>query len=653
MAFYHRCSLIAFFLLSSGYNESNNNLLTTASQSELAIPAPTITVGGRDEFPFRSFFNTSIIVLDARYNSLCDGNDTVDKCCSCKESCTTYKDCCVDKLWYQTNYTLLGDYLSYFTDEMQSHETLYTCEPLIDVKIQTDVVALHSNSYFMIATCKSTKLSLDISDEDIVKCEEARYGSVEETFPVFDNDGHLYRSSACAKCNGIFDYTIKNISYNNSCLNETIKAKRFHEILKDCQILLAREPDQKKKIQQCFYTNPVCSDPEFIDRCHSYTAVTRGGHKNKDCARCEGKNDTVRLRASPTCQHQSTAGDFLLISSIILDFSERFNFDGTGGNLNIQDAETLISQIGFSISIFAYLCLIFTYVVFKELHNIPGLNALGMSITALVGDTIFLFSTQGSPYCRYVGIILHYLFLVSNNWVLVVCYDFAWTFNSSTRVRKNFAKWVTVAKYSLLAFLTPSAFVVPAVIINELGVVDVGYGSACWITHYRTRVWSFIIPVGVTNLISIFILCRALVKIYQVKVSSNKILHRGGGSGWETFGIAFKLVFGLLFVEVIGFVQVPGETNLALSILNDVVRSSKGAFLCSLYLFNGKVLFLFRSFWAKRRIRNWWKLYVLEKHWHLLSENISPWFNFTNVINNENISWNNSQKSFFFWVRET
>ena len=109
----------------------------TDSHSKWVIPKPIINSNSRaDGFPFRLFFNTSVIVLQAVHNTLCRGNTKYNKCCSCNDSCTKYKDCCIDKLWYNTNYTL-ENYLSYFTDEMRKHETLYTCERLIDSKIQT------------------------------------------------------------------------------------------------------------------------------------------------------------------------------------------------------------------------------------------------------------------------------------------------------------------------------------------------------------------------------------------------------------------------------------------------------------------------------------------------------------------------------------
>ena len=582
----------------------------TDSHSKWVIPKPVINSNSRaDGFPFRLFFNTSVIVLQAVHNTLCRGNTKYNKCCSCNDSCTKYKDCCIDKLWYNTNYTL-ENYLSYFTDEMRKHETLYTCERLIDSKIQTDVVAQNSNSYFMINKCNSTindKILIpseitsgnnedSLISEDFTKCENQTYDSVEETFPVKGSDGKLYRSSSCARCNGIFLYTSKKISY--TCPSDSLSkwATDFDEIVKSCEILIMGDENLMTDVQSCFYTKPSCTDPEFVDQCHSYTAVTEDGQKNKDCAQCEnGKGNSTRIRAFPTCRERTENS---LTVSIILDFSKRFD------NLQIQKEEILISQICLIVSVCAYLCLILTYLRFKELQNIPGLNALGMTITALVGDSIFLCSEKHSDYCQYVGVVLHYLFLAVKNWVLVICYDFACTFNSSTRIRNMDNKWSTVAKYSSFTFGVPLLFVVPTVIVDNVGVVDVGYSEACWVNHFEMRLWSFIIPVAVSHLISICILFRALIKIRQMKASSKKILHPNDNSRWETLGIAFKLVFGLLFVEIFGFVQVPGRTaNEILTIVNDIIRGLKGVFLCYLYLFNRRVIYLLKTNIFARRER--------------------------------------------------
>ena len=600
----HLYRSILFFL--TVITSANKPVASAGPDQQLAILKKPSSALTRKRFPFQAFFNTTTIVLDAKYNSLCDGASNLDKCCSCKNTCMKYKDCCIDHLWYETNLTL-QEYVPFFTDHVQvkNCDTLYTCEEVIDSRIQ-GIKASHSKRYFMIAACDSSDKS-----KDSTRCNGGSYDDVKDTIPVIGADGNLYRSPACARCNDILDYEMTNVSYH--CENQSY-ATSFQSILSHCEILLSELENKldTPSIVECFYTNPVCDDPNLRNLCHSYTAVTQDGHKNKDCARCEGKSDTssLRLRGSPQCRVYG--GDSAMIPSKFLDFSGRFdeNIKEDGRNQFIENVEIMVFKIGLSISMVGYILLIVTYVLFKELQNIPGLNALLMFISALLGDSFLLVDYQGPSYCRYAGVLLHYLFLVGNNWVLVICFDFGWTFSSSTKLRKMSSsdKWKVVWRYTLFALSSPLILLIPIVILNELDVVHVGYSSSCWVSHFQTRLWSYIVPVGVLNLISICILFRALVKIYRIKTSSNKTLHSAEKSvKMEMFNIACKLVFGILFVEVIGFIQVPREKHqqidVVLSFIYNVIRSLKGVFFCSLYLYNGKVFCLYRSLWARQKLR--------------------------------------------------
>ncbi|XP_066927602.1 latrophilin-like protein LAT-2 [Clytia hemisphaerica] len=264
-----------------------------------------------------------------------------------------------------------------------------------------------------------------------------------------------------------------------------------------------------------------------------------------------------------------------------------------------QKVEQYISLIGTSLSITVYLLLIAIYSRFKELQNLPGLNALAMFISLLITDILAISRRPGSvTSCKYLGISMHYFYLVSQMWVTTICLDLAKTFHSSvTMVTNN--KRETFVKYCKIVAILPSFFVLPAVILNEAGNInDVGYDKMCWVTHTLTRVWSVISPMVVMHLISILALAKTLLKIYLAKKKTRKTLQSDQANA-DLVRIALKLIIGLGLIDIIGYVQIPGKelmtVNLIFSFLFVLVRSLKGIFVCILYLCNKKVWRLFKG----------------------------------------------------------
>ena len=66
----------------------------------------------------------------------------------------------------------------------------------------------------------------------------------------------------------------------------------------------------------------------------------------------------------------------------------------------VRDVEYYISIIGTSISIICYIWIIATYLCFKELRNIPGLNTIAFCSSLLLADVSFIIATEAQHSIR-------------------------------------------------------------------------------------------------------------------------------------------------------------------------------------------------------------------------------------------------------------
>ena len=590
-----------------------------------------------DPFPFFEFYNATdhFSYHVTRDNHMC--GDLIFKfgrCCSCLDECIQNNNCCIDKFWSHPGMSSLSmeEYLaaiSNFTQVNNSHE----CKPIFKENILQKISAnITSRRYMMISKCLN--LVEDATKQDFEKCSNDSYETILEAIPVMTKFGVLYRSSACARCNRINDFERVNVTIRfkegkkESFYDGTWKNNPSESILEDAQF----------KQYECFHQKAknMCKEPTLFRKCMAYNSPLRNGYANYHCALCSGLQITPSIipKLKSSCppddsfNEGGSSGLGAFSWSLVIDFSGKTKLfygrneknsmckddrvydiftktcvrelqkDNKDEVKQFQEVEQYISIIGTSFSIIAYLLLIATYSRFRELRNLPGLNAMAMFIALLLTDVLAISRRADHvTSCKYLGIRMHYFYLVSQMWVAIICLDLAKTFHSSVTMATN-NKTKTFLKYCGIAFSLPLLFVLPSIILNETGNVKVGYNKTCWVTDTFTRVWSVIVPLAVLYLVSILALTKTLLKIHFAKKQTRKTLQSDQGNA-DLVRIALKLIVGLGFIDVVGYIQVPDEDlmtlNLIFSVLFVLVRSLKGIFVCILYLCNRKVWRLYKG----------------------------------------------------------
>ncbi|XP_057300226.1 uncharacterized protein LOC130630668 [Hydractinia symbiolongicarpus] len=288
----------------------------------------------------------------------------------------------------------------------------------------------------------------------------------------------------------------------------------------------------------------------------------------------------------------------------------RSSFTGYGVKGNrletVYVIEHYISLIGTIISIIFYIFVILSFLIFKELRTVPGLNTLGMCISLFIAEVIFLLAINSNfsgTACKIVAATLHWCILISFMWNLIIAFDLISKFSSFTVASRgnNNKKFIRRCIYSLIP---PTLIVSLSVILAaETTVVDYGTKGICWITGFYARIGFYIIPVAVIFFTTLLTLLYTVRKIHSEFKVNEEVLKTGKKSKKETLKIALKLGIILGVTEGLGFIQIvkshPSYNeevfNACFSLLYSTFRSIRGLMLCLVYIIGANVLALYRK----------------------------------------------------------
>ena len=276
-----------------------------------------------------------------------------------------------------------------------------------------------------------------------------------------------------------------------------------------------------------------------------------------------------------------------------------------------------ISITGTSVSIICYISIIMTYMLFKKLRNIPGLNTLTLCCCLLTADVSFIIATQSHTVyqlCKVIGIMLHWSLLAAHMWMLVVTFDITSRIAVLTVVtrERNMGKFL---KYCMFAFSVPTIIVLLTTIFNETSVIFIGYGKngICWIKHFDTRIVSYIVPVAFTFIISGIALSYTIFKVKLEDNRNQKALNNSGSNVISISKISLKLVIILGLTESLGFIQIRRSSgvlthtkiifNSTFLMLYTILRSFRGFMLWFIYICNSRVYSMYKQLIQEQKMK--------------------------------------------------
>ena len=278
--------------------------------------------------------------------------------------------------------------------------------------------------------------------------------------------------------------------------------------------------------------------------------------------------------------------------------------------------ETVFNKIGYIISVVGttasmpcYLFVTITYLYFKELRTTTSLSSTTLCAVLFVADSIFLTATQvngNKRWCRAISVMLHWALLTVYHCVLFLAVDMAKRFGTSA-LRTSHKK--RLFAYAAVVYANPFVIVMVTFSLDQTGIAYVGYGGNgfCWIDGVNARLISYVVPVAIILVSASFTLLFTLYKINKSEKESQKIFGVARMCHVNVVMVAIKLTLMLGITEIVGFIQIYKTSlsenektfNSVFAILFTFFRSTKGIMLLIVYIFNKKMMNIYRKSTAK------------------------------------------------------
>ncbi|XP_067126632.1 uncharacterized protein [Centruroides vittatus] len=178
--------------------------------------------------------------------------------------------------------------------------------------------------------------------------------------------------------------------------------------------------------------------------------------------------------------------------------------------MEFDKIQAYLSLILSCVSITALVIVLFTYIFFSKLRNLPGWNTIFLTTTILLMQITFLLGQRGTvkgTLCQIVGILIHFEILASLFWMNIMAYDLYKTFGNKNTL--NFERKITTLFwYILYAYGMPAVIVLFSFLMDNfnpnLGAFY-GYNDICWITNSKAALVFFAFPLAIIVVVNILL----------------------------------------------------------------------------------------------------------------------------------------------------
>ncbi|CAF3639139.1 unnamed protein product [Adineta steineri] len=183
----------------------------------------------------------------------------------------------------------------------------------------------------------------------------------------------------------------------------------------------------------------------------------------------------------------------------------------------------ILSMICTIISLACLLIFMITFCLIPSLHNLPGKCLLFLSISIFLGQSIFLLTSdliQYSSLCFISAILIHYFYLSSFFWLLIIAIHIHSTFNRETVRRKT----TKTDNYHLLnsnifVWCSTGIIIFIACLIQFTNIqssFSPNYGDLfCSISKSNAMIVFFLLPIGCLLLIIIILFLKTILAIHR------------------------------------------------------------------------------------------------------------------------------------------
>ena len=192
---------------------------------------------------------------------------------------------------------------------------------------------------------------------------------------------------------------------------------------------------------------------------------------------------------------------------------------GKKSSLHVEyDTEVILSIVCTSVSMLCLVIVLVTYSIFSSLRTLPGLNNMGLSLSLLLAQLLYLLGgvieITADWLCKTLGILLHFSLLNSYFWMLVCTFHMMRTFVFISKLTAPENKISKFVKYTVFVILASALLVVVNIVISVLDKSTIGYGSVtCYISSRHMILYTVAIPLGVIVLSNLIMFVYVMIKV--------------------------------------------------------------------------------------------------------------------------------------------
>lgn len=261
----------------------------------------------------------------------------------------------------------------------------------------------------------------------------------------------------------------------------------------------------------------------------------------------------------------------------------------------------VVTLIGLSVSIICHILLLLTYGFFQELRNVSGSNLMNLSSSMCLSQILWLVGNprfEGTIVCEVIAIFQHLLMQASFLAMSVISWHNYHVFSQPFAGRiANRARSKSI-KYSAFNWIISAIFVAISVILDKTETFLVDYGPNCWLGTANARLYLFLLPLAMNLLFSIYKFIQTAVCLSRQDKYRRTVLHK---EGKQNLLVCTKLATLVGFPWVFSFFGVLFPDVEALEYLFIVCVCIQGVCIALVFLFNKKILKLYKDWWNNSR----------------------------------------------------
>jgi hypothetical protein len=259
----------------------------------------------------------------------------------------------------------------------------------------------------------------------------------------------------------------------------------------------------------------------------------------------------------------------------------------------------ILSIICTSISLFCLLIFVISFWLISSLHNLPGKCLLFLTISLFIGQLTFISTSnriQYSSFCFISAIIIHYFYLSSFFWLLIIAIHIHSTFNFKIVIQRDKIKTnqFRLVIYNILVWCSTGIIIFIACLIQFIkpqSSFSPNYGFLfCSISQSNAMIVFFLIPIGCLLIIIASLFFKTILAIYNshriAKLASLSSSNNNDDNSLVFIYIRLASLMGLQWILLISALCIQQTWSW---IIFEIINSLPGVFICFGFLFSQRL----------------------------------------------------------------